>query len=188
VILTGPEIARLHRLGEITLEPFREDLVNPCSYNYRLGPVLRTHAGDVIDTRGENPLAETVIPSTGLVLRPGLVYLGTTVERIGASAAVPSLIGRSSVGRLGLFVQFAADLGHPGVAHHWTLEIEVVQPVRVYPEMVIGQVSFWTTVGALVPYTGRFGRIDQATVPPPPHLTGERSALAIPPVEDACRS
>jgi dCTP deaminase len=116
------------------------------------------------------------------------VYLGTTVERIGASATVPSLIGRSSVGRLGLFVQFAADLGHPGAAHRWTLEIEVVQPVRVYPGMVIGQVSFWTTAGDLVPYTGRFGRIDQATVPPPPHLTDGRSVPAVRPAEDACRS
>ncbi|WP_327591362.1 hypothetical protein OHA25_60535 (plasmid) [Nonomuraea sp. NBC_00507] len=170
MILTGPEIARRRELGEITLEPFRDDFVNPCSFNYRLGPTLRTHDSTVIDPREPHPLRELVIPEDGIVLQPRRIYLGTTVERIGGTDTVPTLIGRSSVGRLGVFVQFAADLGNTGAAHHWTLEIEVVQPVRVYAGMVIGQISFWTTTGDISLYRGHFGRFDQATTPPPSHL------------------
>lgn len=170
MILTGPEIERRRELGELHLEPFMPDFVNPCSYNYRLGPVLRTLGVKVVDPRAELPLVEMEIPSQGLVLKPRRVYLGTTVEEIGGSDTVPCLIGRSSLGRLGVFVQFAADMGNTGACHRWTLEIEVVQPVRLYPGMVIGQVSFWTTVGEVSPYQGRFGRIDEATTPPPAHL------------------
>jgi dCTP deaminase len=170
VILTGLEIERRRRLGELHLEPFIADFVNPCSYNYRLAPLLRTLDVEVVDPRAGLPLVEMEIPPQGLVLEPRRVYLGTTVEEIGGSDTVPCLIGRSSLGRLGVFVQFAADMGNTGACHHWTLEIEVVQPVRLYPGMVIGQVSFWTTVGAVRPYQGRFGSIDEATTPPPPHL------------------
>ena len=171
MILTGPEIVRRRAAGELTLEPFREDFVNPCSYNYRLGPVLRTHAVEPVDPRRDQPLAELVIPSGGIVLQQHRVYLGTTVEEIGGVDTVPCLIGRSSLGRLGVFVQFAADMGNTGASHRWTLEIEAVQPVRLHAGMIIGQVSFWTTVGDLTPYRGHFGRFDDATVPPVAHLT-----------------
>ena len=57
------------------------------------------------------------------------------------------LIGRSSVGRLGLFLQITAPLGHIGTCHNWTLELKVVQPLIVYPKMKIGQVSFWYVTG-----------------------------------------
>jgi dCTP deaminase len=171
MILTGREIARRHARGEITLDPFDPRYVNPCSYNYRLAPVLRTHTETPIDPLAEPRLSDLEIPSRGFVLEPGRVYLGTTFERIGAPDLVTLLIGRSSVGRLGLFVQYAADLGHNGVAHRWTLEIKAVQPIRVYPHMVLGQVSFWTTDGATDSYGGHFGRFDEATVPPPGHLS-----------------
>ncbi|GAA3233221.1 deoxycytidine triphosphate deaminase [Streptomyces filipinensis] len=167
MILTGPEIQRQRDLGALTIEPFTPAQVNPVSYNYRLGPVLRTHRAGTADTHGQLDLDEVEIPEEGIVLMPGRVYLGTTVETIGSTEFVPSLIGRSSVGRLGLFVQYAADLGQIGACHHWTLEFKAVQPVRVYADRVIGQVSFWAATSGRLPYTGRFGRIDEATVPPP---------------------
>jgi dCTP deaminase len=167
VILTGPEIVRRRGLGQITLEPFEPGFVNPCSYNYRLGPTLRVHDSAVVDVRGEHPLSEFTIPANGIVLEPGRLYLGTTVEEIGATTLVPCLIGRSSLGRLGVWVQLAADMGNTGARHRWTLEITVAQRTRLYAGMVLGQVSFWTTAGAHAQYCGHFGRIDQATTPPP---------------------
>jgi dCTP deaminase len=166
VILTGPEIARQRDRGTLTIEPFIPVQLNPVSYNYRLGGVLRTHRAAVIDTHAAHELEEFAIPDKGAVLQPGRVYLGTTVEEIGSNWFVPSLIGRSSLGRLGMFLQFSADLGNVGSCHHWTLEIKVVQPTRVYAGMVAGQVTFWATVGARRAYTGHFGRIDEATLPP----------------------
>ncbi|GAA0270246.1 deoxycytidine triphosphate deaminase [Streptomyces polychromogenes] len=167
MILTGPEIQHQRGLGALTIEPFTPAQVNPVSYNYRLGPLLRTHHSGTADTHGHLELDEVEIPEEGIVLWPGRVYLGTTVEKIGGRDFVVSLIGRSSVGRLGLFVQYSADLGQLGACHRWTLELKAVQPLRVYAGMVIGQVSFWTATSGRLPYTGRFGRIDEATVPPP---------------------
>jgi Deoxycytidine deaminase len=174
VILTGREIVRQRDQGALTIEPFTVGQLNPVSYNYRLSPVLRTHRAQVIDTHTPNELEECVIPDDGLVLTPGRVYLGTTLEEIGSTVFVPSLIGRSSLGRLGVFLQYSADLGNVGSCHRWTLEIKVVQPTRVYSGMTAGQVTFWSTVGAELAYAGRFGRINEATLPPPGLLAAAR--------------
>lgn len=166
MILTGNEIMRQRELGGLAIEPFDVGQLNPVSYNYRLGPVLKTHRSKVIDTHTEHELDMSVIPESGIVLQPGRVYLGTTVEAIGSDKFVPALIGRSSLGRLGMFLQFSADLGQLGSFHCWTLEIKVVQPVRVYAGMCAGQVTFWVPSGNAPVYTGYFGSISDATAPP----------------------
>jgi dCTP deaminase len=147
LILTGSEITQEVAKGNITLQPFRKDLLNPNSYNYRLGDHLLTLEDSVLDARRKPTTRRIDLPATGYVLRPGRIYLGYTFEIIGSTAFVPSLIGRSSLGRLGLFLQITADLGHVGTRHKWTLELTVVQPLKVYPGMRIGQVSFWQPEG-----------------------------------------
>jgi dCTP deaminase len=72
-------------------------------------------------------------------------------------------MGRSSIGRLGVYVQISADLGHLGAAHKWTLELHVVQPVRLYPGMEIGQVCFWAANPSSDQYKGIYGRQDLPT-------------------------
>ncbi|MEV0754970.1 hypothetical protein [Streptosporangium sp. NPDC050280] len=171
MILTGPAITAEQQRGRIVIDPFTPDLVNPNSVNYRLGATLRLHRSTVIDPLGDHPTEEIVIPKDGVVLRPGRVYLGTTLERIGSDHYVPSLIGRSSLGRLGVFLQVSADLGNLGAIHRWTLELVVVQPIRLYAGMVVGQVSFWVPDGAIHPYVGHFGGFSTAVTPPPRLLT-----------------
>ena len=87
------------------------------------------------------------LDDNGYVLQPNKLYLANTYEQIGSSKFVTPLIGRSSVGRLGLFLQITAPLGHVGTNHKWTLELNVVQPLKIYPLMKIGQVTFWRTKG-----------------------------------------
>jgi dCTP deaminase len=146
VILTGLEIEAEAARGHIQIEPFRKSLVNPNSYNYRLGDELLVMPG-AIDVRTRPKTHKIKIPEEGYILQPRTIYLGHTYESIGSDVYVPSLIGRSSLGRLGLFLQITADLGHIGTYHKWTLELKVVQPLRVYPKMRIGQVSFWKPKG-----------------------------------------
>lgn len=142
MILTGQSIVQNVASGAIKIDPFDIKLVNPNSYNYRLGEELLIMPGP-IDAR-QQPVVQSVrIPEDGYVLMPNTIYLGHTYECIGSDDFVPSLIGRSSIGRLGLFLQITADLGHLGTYHKWTLELKVVQPLRVYHKMRIGQVSFW---------------------------------------------
>lgn len=147
MILTGFEIKKKVETREITLVPFSDNLLNPNSYNYRLGDTLLEITDEIIDTRKSYTTVQIKIPETGYILHPGKIYLGVTVEEIGSSKFVPSLIGRSSLGRLGLFLQITADLGHLGTSHHWTLELKCVQQLKVYPLMRIGQVSFWKPDG-----------------------------------------
>jgi dCTP deaminase len=156
MILTGAEIKAHVASGDIGIDPFDESLVNPNSYNYRLGNELLVHRDDVLDPVEAPTWWGVRFPETGYTLQPGRLYLGHTYERIGSTSFVTSLIGRSSMGRLGLFLQITADLGHIGAVHGWTLELSAVQPVIIYPRMTIGQVSFWRTEGRLVDYEGSY--------------------------------
>jgi dCTP deaminase len=156
LILTGPELVQQHRLGRIVIEPFSKKLVNPNSYNYRLGPSLKMVSHGFQDGKRRALFRKIVIPDEGVVLQPNQLYLGSTFERIGSSHYVTSLIGRSSVGRLGLYLQVSADLSQLGLVHRWTLELLAVQPIRVYAGMRLGQVSFWRTEGDKKMYSGRY--------------------------------
>lgn len=147
MILTGDAITDGVKKGTITVAPFILELVNPNSYNYRLGEELLVMESSKLDIRFQPKTRRITIPEEGYSLQPNTLYLGHTYESIGSTEYVPSLIGRSSLGRLGLFLQITADLGHIGTGHKWTLELKVVQPLRVYPKMRIGQVSFWQAEG-----------------------------------------
>ena len=160
MILTGPEIIRQVSLGGILIEPFNEKCVNPNSYNYHLGPRLKIAPMDVVDTKNEQCWSEIEIPEEGFLLEPTKFYLGHTVEKIGSCNFVTSLIGRSSIGRLGLYLQLSADLGHQGAIHSWTLELKVIQPLKVYRGMTIGQVSFWKPIGEPTYYNGIYANSD----------------------------
>jgi dCTP deaminase len=154
MILTGSKIIEEIRKKDIVIRPFSLNQVNPNSYNYRLGSVLKIFwKFDGIKAI----FKEIKIPPKGYVLRPGRMYLGITKEIIGSQEYAMSLIGRSSMGRYGLFLQASANLGHTTSKHRWTLEIVAAQPIRIYAGMIIGQVSFWTNYGTVKKYKGRYG-------------------------------
>lgn len=163
MILTGREIARQVELSALVIDPFDERLLNPNSYNYRLGPRLAVPCDTVADPKLEGAWRVVDIPQSGFVLQPHRLYLGHTFEQIGSDRFVTSLIGRSSVGRLGLYLQLASDLGQLGAVHRWTLELTAVQPLRVYPKMAIGQVSFWVPEGEFQLYDGRYRETNDPT-------------------------
>lgn len=157
MILTGKKIYQEYKMGNIQIDPFDYDNINPNSYNYRLGDTYKISDGN-INFSDDNEAK--IIPESGLTIEPGNVVLSTTHEVIGSEKFVTSLIGRSSVGRLGLFLQISADLGQLGKGHKWTLELTSVQPTIIYPKMKIGQVSFWTTKGDLCFYSGSYANFD----------------------------
>lgn len=163
MIITGKEIKKQVEQGRIHISPFVEEHINPNSYNYRLHEDLLEILDLPIDPKVEPNFRKIKIGKEGYVLQPGKLYLGSTVEKIGSDHYVTSLIGRSSVGRMGLFLQITADLGHLGAKHRWTLELKVVQPLIVYPQMKIGQVSFWTVEGAPNNlYNGKYAKYSEA--------------------------
>lgn len=158
MILTGPEIIASTGNGKIVISPFLPDQVNPNSYNVRLGNTLVTYDTDVIDAYEPNPTRVTTVSSDGLVLQPGELYLGHTMEEVGSDYFVPLLFGRSSVGRLGLFVEITAPIGDIGFHGQWTLMLSPVRPLRVYPGMKIGQIMFFESCGDIELYSGKYQR------------------------------
>jgi dCTP deaminase len=159
MILTGNEIEKEIAAKKIHISPFSKSQINPNSYNYRLSPILLEIEDPLIDPVLESRSREIEIPDEGFLLLPRHLYLGCTLEEIGSNEYVPTLMGRSSLGRLGLFLQITADLGQLGTNHAWTLELKVVQPLVVYPRMVIGQVCFWKVEGHRGSlYNGKYSR------------------------------
>lgn len=156
MILTGPLIREEVMLGTIIIEPFDERLLNPNSYDFRLGDTVKIYKNTILDTKKKNETAMLDIPSTGLVLEPNKLYLGHTIEVMGSEYYVPILRGKSSTGRMGLFVHITADLIDIGYVGQFTLMMHAIQPVRIYPGMRIGQVTFWKVIGDINLYTGKY--------------------------------
>jgi dCTP deaminase len=151
MILSGLEIKK--KLGkEISIEPFDEKQLNPNSYNLRLHKDLLIYENKVLDMKKENKAIPMEIPEEGLELEPGKLYLGRTVEFTQTNNYVPMLEGRSSIGRLGLFVHITAGFGDVGFSGFWTLEMFCVQPIRIYAGIEICQIYYHSLEGSFEEY------------------------------------
>jgi len=157
MILSGRMIKE--KLGkEIIIEPFDEASVNPNSYNLTLHDELLVYEDEVLDMRKPNKTRKIIIPNDGLVLEPGVLYLGRTREYTETDKYVPMLEGRSSVGRLGVFVHVCAGFGDVGFKGFWTLEIHVIKPIRVYAGVGVCQIYYHALEGAYDPYDSGKGK------------------------------
>lgn len=152
MILSG-ELIR-ERIGQdIVIDPFDTENLNPNSYNLTLHDELLTYEEVVLDMRKSNRVRRIAIPDNGLVLSPNQLYLGRTVERTETHNLVPMIEGRSSIGRLGLFVHVTAGFGDVGFCGYWTLEMFAVQPVRIYRNVPICQIFYHQITGDIEEYT-----------------------------------
>ena len=146
MILSGKEIKNL--MGtDLIIEPFEESQVNPNSYNLRLHHELLVYDAPVLDMKKENTCTRITIPEEGLVLEKDKLYLGRTMEYTESHKHVPMLEGRSSIGRLGLFIHVTAGFGDVGFCGYWTLEMFCVQPIRIYAGVEICQVFYHSIEG-----------------------------------------
>jgi len=164
-ILIKKEIKAARKSGAIIIEPYTKKNVSVNSVDATLSKYLLTYEPvDVmfsdefdsyivvrkkptafIDMRKKNPVYQLEIPEDGIILIPGILYLGSTVEQIGSTVFVPMYEGRSSMARLGIQSHISAGFGDMGFVSNWTLEITVVHPVKFYPGVRIGQVYFHKT-------------------------------------------
>lgn len=172
MILSGQEILRQHEAGNIEISDFDMKRLNPNSYNLRLHNELLCYDTDHINTLGDrvfskngpldmkkqNPYYKIIIPEDGLVLVPGILYLGRTEEYTRTDNFVPMLEGRSSVGRLGIYIHVTAGFGDVGFSGFWTLEISCVQPVRIYPGVDICQIYYHAVLGDTTEKYGKSGK------------------------------
>lgn len=155
MILSSDEI-RKHLGQQIVIDPFDESQLNPNSYNLRLHDELLTYEEVVLDMRQPNRTRRLKIPEDGLVLNPNQLYLARTVECTETHGFVPMIEGRSSIGRLGLFVHVTAGFGDVGFCGYWTLEMFAIQPVRIFANVPICQIFFHEICGEYKEYAGKY--------------------------------
>jgi dCTP deaminase len=155
MILSGHAIRE--RIGsDIIIDPFDESQLNPNSYNLTLHNELMVYEELVLDMAKANRVRRIPMPDEGLTLSPNQLYLGRTVERTVTHNLVPQIEGRSSIGRLGLFVHVTAGFGDVGFAGYWTLEMFAVQPVRIYPGVPICQIFYHEIAGNYTEYDSKY--------------------------------
>ena len=155
MILSGQEIKK--RLGsDIKIDPFCDAQLNPNSYNLRLHNELLVYEEVVLDVKAPNRYRRLEIPPEGLVMSPSQIYLARTVERTETHNLVPMIEGRSSLGRLGLFVHVTSGFGDVGFCGYWTLEMFAVQPIRIYPDLQICQIIYHSLEGAVDEYSSKY--------------------------------
>ncbi|MGH9102637.1 MAG: dCTP deaminase [Acidimicrobiales bacterium] len=151
MILSDRSIAEEMAAGRIVIEPLAEGCIQPSSVDLHVDDLFRlfrNHTMAVIDVaEDQEELTELVQVPEGqaLVLHPGELVLGSTAERVAVpSDLVGRLEGKSSLGRLGLLIHSTAGFVDAGWDGHLTLELSNVAnlPIKVYPGMKIGQISF----------------------------------------------
>lgn len=158
-MLTGNEILKQIKKGNIGIEPFDINCLNPNSYNVHLANKLKVYDNNaVLDLKTQNNyFKEIIIPSEGFILLPNTLYIGATKEVISSDKFISSIDGRSSIGRLGMQIHLTAGFGDIGFHGTYTLEITVVQPVRIYPDFQVAQVHFEKPDGKIdFLYKGRY--------------------------------
>lgn len=155
MILGNKDIIDAVKSGDIIISPFHCDNVGPNSYDVTLNNKLKVYRHfSCLDMKKENETDTIIIPESGLVLQPNVLYLGRTNETATSNKYVPMFEGRSSVGRLGISTHVTAGFGDVGFGYvnneckypTWTLEISVIHPVKIYPNVRIGQVFFLKTL------------------------------------------
>ncbi len=174
MILTGPQIKNEIENENIIIHPFVEKHLGPNSYDVTLNSSLLVYdLGERghLDMKADNNTRKIEIPPEGLVLEPNILYLGCTNETATSLKFVPLFEGRSSIGRLGINTHITAGFGDIGWGYFqdsennwecqyptWTLEIAVVHPIRIYPNIRIGQVYFLIPKGDIRYYTGKYSQ------------------------------
>ena len=154
MILSGKEIKKQVDAGNIGIDPFDPKQLNPNSYNLRLADKIVYYDEHILDMKKEEPFTGELIPKEGFVLLPHKIYLARTVERTRTDKYVPMIEGRSSVGRLGVFIHATAGFGDVGFEGYWTLELSTIQPIVIYPNIEICQIYFHTIEGEYDSYDG----------------------------------
>lgn len=155
--LTGAELSAERERGRIVISPFSSSLVNPNSYNYTLGNVVRRLTSPLIDLRGVEEYEEHCMGDEGMLLLPGECYLCHTSEIFGSRYYASLVTGRSSVGRKFITNHITAGLVDLGFFGQITLEVTVQRPTMVYPGVPFGQI-FWFRVQGdrSIQYQGKY--------------------------------
>lgn len=137
--------------GELVIDPYDEDSIQPSSYDLHLSSkfvVFDNHNTDIIDVKikPNNTRMLDLKDKDYFIIHPNNFVLSATVEKIKIPRYLVSRIeGKSSIGRLGLIVHATAGYVDPGFEGTLTLEMFNLSsvPIKIYVGMKIAQLSFF---------------------------------------------
>jgi len=152
MLLSDRDIKAELESGQIALDPYSPEMIQPASIDVRLDRLFRVfenHRYPHIDpAEDQSELTRQVEPAGDdpFILHPGEFVLGSTYEVITLGDTIAArLEGKSSLGRLGLLTHSTAGFIDPGFSGHVTLELSNVAtlPIKLWPGMKIGQFCFF---------------------------------------------
>lgn len=167
MILSDGEIYKLMKEGSLQIEPLDKIQIQPASVDIRLGNtfcVLEDTSNGIIKLQDEVNY-KTIVTDKYLLL-PGQFVLATTMEYFKLPNDLTAFVeGRSSLGRLGLFIQNAGWVD-PGFEGEITLELFNANrcAIELQAGYRVGQLVFAKMEEeALHPYSGKYQKQKGAT-------------------------
>ncbi|MFC0558900.1 dCTP deaminase [Halalkalibacter alkalisediminis] len=161
MILSGRSILSKINNKELEISPLTNEQIQPASVDLRLGSHFVTidDYNESLITLNEPVAYQRITPSNEkMILPPQTFILATTVETISLPNNVTAFVeGRSSIGRLGLFIQNAGWVD-PGFKGEITLEL--FNANRLPIELTVGrricQLVFAEVNEEAEPYKGKY--------------------------------
>ena len=160
MILSDKTIQEMLAAGMLKIDPMTREQVQPASVDIRLGntfSIVEDSSSGIIALDSE--IRYKTITSESYVLLPNQFVLATTMEYFVLPDDVTAFVeGRSSLGRLGLFIQNAGWVD-PGFQGEITLELYNANrcAIELKAGRRVGQLVFARMDGAaLHPYRGKY--------------------------------
>ncbi|MBQ4626410.1 MAG: dCTP deaminase [Clostridia bacterium] len=160
MILSDKTLTKMLAEGTLVAEPIEKEQIQPASIDIRLGntfSIVRDSSSGIITL--ENKIEYETIETDTYVLLPGQFVLATTMEYFELPDNLTAFVeGRSSLGRMGLFIQNAGWVD-PGFKGEITLELFNANrcAIELKAGRRVGQLVFAEMDDtAMSPYNGKY--------------------------------
>lgn len=175
--LSDASIIEYIQQGRLQVHPLIEDNVQPASVDLRLGTTVRKFLPDESFYTGSRNDQYIIDPQhieqdkiygpekstegDGFILAPMVCVIADTIEYVGVPDDLQAeVFGRSSLGRLGLFIHISAGFIDPGF--HGTITLEMFNvgehAIRLRSGLRVAQIAFHElTTPADIPYGSERG-------------------------------
>ncbi|MBQ8170781.1 MAG: dCTP deaminase [Oscillospiraceae bacterium] len=160
MILSDKTILKMLENGSLEIAPVEKEQIQPASVDIRLGDtfsVVEDTSSGIITL--ENEIKYKTIKTDTYLLLPGQFVLATTMEYFSLPDDLTAFVeGRSSLGRMGLFIQNAGWVD-PGFKGEITLELFNANrcAIELKSGRRVGQLVFAKLDDhALNPYNGKY--------------------------------
>jgi len=148
MILSDVDIKERIDSGDIIIDPYDSSNVESASIDLRLGrdwKIVRRGGANIVDTRDDSGGLSYTQKSGTVFLQPVELVLATTLEYIELPDDIAAhVIGRFTLGRIGVSIHQTAGFIDPGFRGEITLEMSNLGPatVKLYEGQRICQIVF----------------------------------------------